>query len=134
MFSFGRFCRRRKGLFLAMLQCLISSLLQRFIRHYLCCWALGMTIHMTRLHFKRKCDLLKLSFVCKISKFCNPIINMNISFFLVKKDCPELPNPQLQHCVYAKCCILLTVVAGLRTTNDLWGRGGWDVLFRSNIW
>ena len=80
VFSVGRFCRRRRGLFLAMIQGLISSLLQRFIRHYLCGWAVGVTIQMTHLQFKRKCVLLKLSFVCNISKVCNSIISMNISF------------------------------------------------------
>jgi len=64
---------------------------------------------MILLQFKRKCVLLKLSFVCKISKFCNFIISINIYFFLVEKDSPEPPTP-LQHCVYAICCLVLNLV------------------------
>lgn len=47
LFSIRRFCRRNRCL--AMLPCLISNLLQRFIRPYLDCWALGVICKVTRL-------------------------------------------------------------------------------------
>ena len=63
-----RFHRRSRGLYLARLQCLISSgHLQGFTYNHMYCWILEMMLQMTGQQFKRKCLLLKLSFVCKIS-------------------------------------------------------------------
>jgi hypothetical protein len=46
------------------LQCLISSShLQGLVHHHLDCWTMVMMILMTRVQFKRKSLLLKLSFV-----------------------------------------------------------------------
>jgi hypothetical protein len=96
--------RRRIGLCLAMRQYLIrSSRLQGLVNSHVYCWTLEV-IHMTCLQLKRKCFLLKLSFVCHFT-FLWFFISMNLYFLLGQN---RLEAPPFSHCVYGKICLHLT--------------------------
>lgn len=83
--SYEEILKKIISFFLATHQCLISSSLRQVLAHrHLYCWILDMIIQITCLQFKRKCLLLKLSFVCHLIFFVN---FSSVSFLLVKMYC-----------------------------------------------
>jgi hypothetical protein len=117
-----RFRRIRRYPFFARFQCWsCASHLQGSLHRHLYCWTLEVMIQMTRLQFKRKFFLLRLSFVCHISQVLYIFCKFKYIFSLFENILPGATFPILTMRLWKSLSsyVVSNNFAGLGTTYDV---------------